>query len=280
MKTQKISSKRSVNGATGRLMAMLAVLFILDRIFVVWFSNGFWERYLPLSMRGLGEGYVWQLGTYIFIHGSIWHLLGNLIVLSFSGRYIEKRQGAQRLYGVFWVSAIVGALSWLLLNFFHSQAALLVGASAGTLGLFSYFCMIYGDQPINVLLSLLIPVRLKPRKLLMLAVGLEVLGFLIQELPGGVVANSAHLGGLLGGYLCYLFQRYRRRCASVVRDGSEERPKTAKMVNDSYGLYITSYSAQKREIDRILDKINESGFHSLTEAERKTLNAAKHIMHR
>jgi hypothetical protein len=52
------------------------------------------------------------------------------------------------------------------------------------------------------------------------------------------------------------------------------------VADDSYKLYVKSYSAQRSEIDRILDKINERGFKSLTEAEKNTLNSAKHIMHR
>jgi hypothetical protein len=104
---------------------------------------------------------------------------------------------------------------------------------------------------------------------------------MVQEFSGGHVANSAQLGGILGGCLCFFFYQYRRRYMNIIKEKLTYGPqKTRAMHGDSYKLYITSYSAKRKEVDRILDKINERGFKSLSEGEKNTLNSAKHLMHR
>jgi membrane associated rhomboid family serine protease len=236
-------------------------------------------HYLPLSLRGLREGYLWQPVTHMFMHGDIWHIFCNGIVLFFMGRPIERSYGGGRLLAIFFISGLMGAAFWL---FFHRQIyGVLLGASAGCLGLFSYFCLVQENRPLYFLLFFIIPVKLKPRVLLGIAGGLEAFCFFTQELGGGTVANSAHLGGILGGCMCYFFYQYRRKYVRIFQEklGRKSRS-THAMYGDNYKLYITSHSARRSEVDRILDKINESGFKSLTEAEKNTLNAAKHLMRR
>jgi membrane associated rhomboid family serine protease len=216
----------------------------------------------------------------MFMHEDIWHIFCNGLVLFFMGRLIEMRDGGRRLLEIFFISGVVGALVWVGINFNRSSVVLL-GASAGCLGIFSYFCMVCANRPAVFLLFFVIPIRMRPRMLLMVTAGLEVFCFFTQELVGGNVANSAHLGGILGGLGCYYFYCHRRRYARII-EGKRTKcgHKVDAVADDSYKLYVKSYSAQRREIDRILDKINERGFKSLTEAEKNTLNSAKHLMHR
>jgi membrane associated rhomboid family serine protease len=239
----------------------MVLVFTIDRIGLAWFGNDFLRRYLLLSPEGLGEGNVWQLVSYMFMHEDIGHIFWNGLVL-------------------FFISGVVGALVWLSVNFNRSFVVLL-GASAGCLGIFSYFCMVCENRPMVFLLFFVIPIRVKPRMLLMITAGLEAFCFFTQELVRSNVANSAHLGGILGGLGCYYFYRYRRRYAKIIEEKLTKRGCMVDAVaDDSYKLYVKSYSAQRSEIDRILDKINERGFKSLTEAEKNTLNSAKHLMHR
>ncbi|MDR1907217.1 MAG: rhomboid family intramembrane serine protease [Puniceicoccales bacterium] len=278
-KTFKIG-KRDSWSALKVLLGAMALIFTVNRINVVWFKDNFLEYYLPLSVQGLKTGNIWQLVSYMFMHDGIWHIFCNAIVLFFMGRLIEERYGGGRLLGLFFISGAVGALVWFGVNFSWPYGVLL-GASAGCLGIFSYFCLMCENRPMVFLLFFTVPVRMKPRMLLAIAVGLEAFCFFTQELAGGNVANSAHLGGILGGCLCYIFYHRRQKYMSIVKKKLTEKSQaTDAMADDSYKLYIKSYSAQRSEIDRILDKINENGFKSLTNAEKNTLNSAKHLMHR
>jgi hypothetical protein len=200
--------------------------------------------------------------------------------LFFIGGLIERRYGGRRLIELFFISGLVGALVWFGINFVSSFKSLW-GASAGCLGIFSYFCLACANRPMVFLLFFVIPVRIKPRTLLAIAAGFEVFCFFTQELVGGNVANSAHLGGILGGLGCYYFYNCHRKYTEMAKEKPVKRGRAANAgADDNYKLYIKSYSAQRSEIDRILDKINESGFKSLTETEKNTLNSAKHLMHR
>ncbi|MDR2812713.1 MAG: rhomboid family intramembrane serine protease [Puniceicoccales bacterium] len=262
------------------LLGAMALVFTINHINTVWFGNNFLEHYLPLSVQGLKAGDVWQLVSYMFMHEGIGHIFCNAIVLFFIGKLIEERYGGRRLLELFFISGIAGALVWFAVNF-NRPFSVLLGASAGCLGVFSYFCFACENRPMVFLLFPLIPVRVKPRILLAITAGMEVFCFFTQELVKGNVANSAHLGGILGGLGCYYFYRYCYQYVSMIKEKLMKRRRIVDaMADDSYKLYIKSYSAQRSEIDRILDKINESGFKSLTKAEKNTLNSAKHLMHR
>ncbi|MDR1366788.1 MAG: rhomboid family intramembrane serine protease [Puniceicoccales bacterium] len=261
------------------LLGLMVFIFTIDHIGIVWFGSNFLAHHLSLSVEGLRAGNLWQLVSYLFIHDGIWHIFCNAIVLFFIGKLIEQRHGGRRLLELFFISGVTGALIWFTVNF-NRPSSVLLGASAGCLGIFSYFCFACENRPMIFLLFFVIPVRIKPRILLAIATGLEAFCFFTQELAGGRVANSAHLGGILGGLICYYFYHYHRRCTKIIREKLMKHRRTTNATDDSYKLYIKSYSAQRSEIDRILDKINESGFNSLTEAERNTLNSAKHLMHR
>jgi membrane associated rhomboid family serine protease len=265
--------------AVWSLLGVMLLALTVTRIGVVWFESHIFERYLSLSIAGLREGNLWQLMTYPFMHDGIWHLFLNAVVLFFMGTLIEQRYGNSRLLVIFFISGLIGGIVWSVVNFgepFHR----LCGASAGCLGIFSYFCFFCEDRPATFLLFFVIPVKLRPRILLAVVGGLEAFCFFTQELAGSRVAHSAHLGGILGGCLCYYFYHCRGKLADIFRKKLIRKSQADAIQEDNYKLYITSHSARRSEVDRILDKINEHGFKSLTEGERKTLNAAKHLMHR
>jgi rhomboid protease GluP len=261
------------------LLGVMAVLFALDRMNTAWFGGNFFERHLFLSVQGLMDGNLWQLATHLLMHDGIGHILGNAIILFFFGSFIEQRYGGRRLLEIFFISGVVGALVWVGVNFRHPFVHLL-GASGGCLGIFTYFCLVFENRPMDFPLFFTISLKLKPRTLLMITTVFEIYCFFMLELNGGQIANSGHIGGIFGGLLCYLFYHHRQKYVNIFREKLTSKSRADAMQGDSYKLYITSYSARRREVDRILDKINESGFKSLTEAEKNTLNSAKHLMHR
>ncbi len=50
----------------------------------------------------------WQLITYAFLHGGIWHLAGNMFALLIFGPEVERVLGAQR-FTLYYFACVVGA---------------------------------------------------------------------------------------------------------------------------------------------------------------------------
>src|SRR5690606_22086062 len=113
------------------------------------------------------------------------------------------------------------------------------------------------------------PITLKPKVLAWILVGVDMLGFLFSELPGGSfdtgIAHSAHLGGMLTGWIYY---RYFHANAGLDRPSGPifELPKWLRKSEPPTSTTPRSRAqAQaeanlRAEVDRILDKINSKGF--------------------
>jgi len=276
------------------LMGTIAALFVVQSIVQVYVSSTFINTYFALSLRGLSRGGVWQLLTFQFLHGGLLHLLLNLIVIYFFGRAIEEAIGRRAMLGLYLTSGTVGGLCQMLLAaivpaYFDGPV---VGASAGALGLVAAFATLFPDRLITLLLFFVIPVSMRARTLLWLSIALAVFGILV---PAGNLADGAHLGGIFAGWTWIRLhtsgirfrlpsvwtavrrQPTRRRqlvTTVAARQAGRSAPSTAREDELPNEEFIS------REVDPILDKISAHGMQSLTERERKILDAAHARMRR
>ncbi len=153
----------------------------------------------------------WQLISYSFLHGDLGHLLFNMFALWMFGVQIENRWGPQR-FGTFYFVCVVGAALIHLL--FVPSAQVLstaqgqvlasvptVGASGGVYGILLAFGMMFPNQPIY--LYFLFPIR---AKWLVIGFGVLQLYSAITGTDAGV-ANFAHLGGMVFGFLLIQYWR-------------------------------------------------------------------------
>jgi len=162
--------------------------------------------YLALSLWGMFHGYVWQLLTYQFMHGSIPHVLLNCWALFVFGRSVEWAVGKKRFLTVYFLSGIFGGLLQVMACFLwpHYFEGATVGASAGVFGIVACFAMLFPKQPLIMLLFFVIPLKMRAQSLLALMLVLTGLGIafphsLLALVLGGNVAHFAHLGGMLTG---------------------------------------------------------------------------------
>jgi membrane associated rhomboid family serine protease len=164
------------------------------------------SAYLALSLEGLLHGYIWQLLTFQFMHGSVMHLLLNCWALFIFGREVEFELGKPRFLTLYFVSGVIGGLFQMLVshlwpNYFGGPV---VGASAGVFGVVAAFAMLYPTRRLTMLLFYVIPVNMKAKSLLWFCLIVAALGIgfpnsIIQTILGGNVAHAAHLGGILTG---------------------------------------------------------------------------------
>lgn len=240
------------------------------------------NEYLALSPSGLGRGFVWQLLSFQFLHAGLGHLLFNLLGLWMFGRSVEVRLGRRTFFLVYFLSGAVGgllqvSLAWLFPNHFGSAV---FGASAGVLALIAVFALM--EPEAEILLFFVLP--LKARHLLLGAFCIALFFTVVPSDP--IVAHAAHLGGLVAGvaYVRWLmnqpapWERWRRlrvvpRREPVATTATVRRPapRLRKPVRDE----TPPAEFISQQIDPILDKISAHGIHSLTEAERRMLEAAK-----
>jgi membrane associated rhomboid family serine protease len=144
---------------------------------------------------------VWQLATYMFVHGGVFHILFNMLALWMFGTELERIWGTRNFLKFYFVTGIgAGILTVLfsLLPFTASQqlyGSIVIGASGAIYGLLLAYALYFPNRPIY--LYFVFPI---PAKIFVAIVG--VLAFYASFAgSGGGVANATHLGGLVIAYL-------------------------------------------------------------------------------
>jgi membrane associated rhomboid family serine protease len=273
--------------ATVILMVSVVICFALQNIAVVyWNGGGEISKYLMLSPGGLKQGFVWQLLTFQFLHGSLGHIFGNLLGLFFFGRTVESRLGSREFLKIYFLCGLGGGilqvlLQWGLPQYFGSGT---LGASAGVLGIIAAFALMEPEAP--VFIGFLLPLRAK--HLLWIELGISLF-FTLVPAPS-YTANAAHLGGILTAivYMRWDMQRAplpwhpllaRRRKRQLVQTAAQvSRWRAAR--NDKQPAELPAEEFISKEVDPILDKISAHGIQSLTPRERQILEAARSKMAR
>jgi membrane associated rhomboid family serine protease len=146
----------------------------------------------------LERGWLWQPVTYLFLHGDLMHILLNMLGIWMFGVELERRWGTRFFLQYYAVTGLGAAATVIVVGLLPFEAtastyvATTIGASGALYGLLMAFAIYYPDRPI--LLMLIFPI---PAKYFVMIIG--AIAFLSG--PGGGVSNSAHLGGLVFGYL-------------------------------------------------------------------------------
>ena len=141
---------------------------------------------------------VWQPVTYMFLHSttSFGHILFNMLALWMIGTDLERTWGTRFFVKYYFITGIGAAATSLLLALFSQTFYLniVVGASGAIYGLLLAFALYF---PHRQLILFIFPV---PARIAVTILG--AIAFLSSfGGPGGGVAHSAHLGGLVVGYL-------------------------------------------------------------------------------
>ena len=239
-------------------------------------------EWMAFSGVALFEGKVWTLVSYAFLHEDALHLVFNMLGVFFIGRALEEELGSRSLAWLAVFGAGGGALAWFAFNV--GERGVLVGASAVVTAFLTCFCLRRPEQPITLLLFFVLPCNLKPKWVLWGLLGIEVYGFLFIELKGaGGVAHSAHLGGMAAGLAYFLY--LRSVTTGRVAKPQLQRPSWLKsksvrkpVAPTGYTVNLINRETVQKEVDRILDKINERGFGSLTGEEKRILDKAKTLL--
>jgi membrane associated rhomboid family serine protease len=174
-------------------------VFVLDLVLGAAGVNGLWHFSLWPS-QVVHNFAVWQLVTYMFLHGGVFHLLFNMLALWMFGTELERIWGTRYFLRFYMLTGIgAGALTVLvsLLPFGFSAAlygSTIIGASGAIYGLLLAYALYFPDRPIYM--YMVFPI---PAKYFVMIMG--ALAFYASLADNSGVANATHLGGLLVGYL-------------------------------------------------------------------------------
>jgi membrane associated rhomboid family serine protease len=292
--------------ATMALLVANVAAFILESLCYGW--SGWSVRigpndHLALSVAGLEHGYVWQLVTYQFMHGGILHLLMNCLSIYVFGREVEAALGRKSFLTLYFSSGLIGglcqaAMGKVLAEVFGNLNFLgpTVGASAGAFGLVAAFAMLYPEEGLLTPLYFIIPVPLRAKYLLLFEGIMAVAGVVIGIWHPGDgsspnIANAAHLGGMLTGIFFIRFAIHWNWNWRWPQFRSMRKPPPRRLIRipakraaewDRSGIPaaedMPADEFLSREVDPILDKISAQGIQSLTERERRVLEAAREKM--
>ncbi|MEO7599474.1 MAG: rhomboid family intramembrane serine protease [Opitutus sp.] len=282
---------RNTTSAVTWLISAIVAVFVLQFVFLRWFSLGdSLENALALTVSNLKAGRVWTVVTYSLLHstGNLLHIVGNLLGLYFIGRVLEPLIGSRRFLWLFGAAVVSGAGLWLATHW-QVSGGVAMGASAGVAGLFVVYACCYPNQPVTFLLFFILPVTLKPKYVAIAFLVMELIGFAFYEVMhtaspfGAGIAHSAHLGGILAGWIYFRYvheTNWRLRSADDVELPRWMKKKPKAVVPVVTTLDLTKREDLRAEVDRILDKINSSGFGSLTSDEKRLLDDAKDLLSR
>ena len=245
---------------------------------------------------------IYQLVTYMFMHGNFGHLFFNMFALWMFGNTLENIWGSKRFLLFYMVCGIGAGLCQELVQYIQYATSLAqyetvnmggriismdsylnmmttVGASGAIYGLLLAFGMMFPDS--RIYLYFLFPIKAK-----WFVIGYAVLELILGFQGVDNVAHFAHLGGMLFGLLLILYWRKHpagpdknfRKLKDIFQSWKRKSQMKYTRYEEVYDKMPRSnedYNYQKakkeRDIDAILDKVAKNGYDSLTKEEKEFL---------
>ena len=241
---------------------------------------------MPAQLVTLSER-PWTVLTYMFTHTNVIHILSNMIWLWSFGYILQALTGNRKLIPIYIYGGLAGALVFIIANYAIPplkpviQSSWLIGGNAGVMAIamatttlapnYRFFQNLNGGIPIWVL----------------------TLVYIFIDFAGvasmGAAYSLSHLGGAAAGYLFVILLR-KGNDGSVwmlqlydwmmnvfnpdkKNEGNNIRDKVFYNSDGRKPFKKTSNITQQR-VDEILDKINQKGYHFLTDEEKGILKRA------
>jgi membrane associated rhomboid family serine protease len=209
----------------------------------------------------------WTPITYMFMHAGIFHILFNMLWLYWMGQIFEEYLGNKRTIGLYILGGLAGALFFVaaynVFPFFAGAVvgSTVVGASASVMAVIVATATLLPDYSISLMF-------IGPVKLKWIAIFYILIDFLSIAGPnaGG---EFSHLGGALFGFI-YIKQLQRGHDWIGAINGIFKSGSKLKVASKNSERNSNSKPRQE-EIDRILDKISQTGYGSLNKQEKEIL---------
>ncbi len=223
------------------------------------------ENLFALSAYGVFEQFrIWQLVSYMFLHGGFWHIFFNMFVLWMFGVELERNWGTKEFLKFYFITGIGGAVFNLILS-----GEPTIGASAAVYGVMIAYALAYPDRLIYI--YFLFPVKVK------YLMGFLVIFSFFSTLGPNTsnIAHAAHLGGMIVGFVYLKYWRIHFKIKGFFQNtlsnlSSPKGHSSNMKYTPGGGENKTDY--YRRKIDELLDKINKVGYMNLSDEEKRLLD--------
>jgi membrane associated rhomboid family serine protease len=218
----------------------------------------------------------WGLFTSIFTHEQFGHLLFNMLFLYFSGRFFEQYFSRKKLWLTYLFGGICGGILELVANnlfpALQGTNVVILGASGSIMAIFT--ALAFYQPNLQVQLFGIFPIRIYFLALFFLFKDLINIGTDDQ------IAHFAHLGGALFGLLSIQKMHSSKNILTRLEGffnrikglfTAKKQPKNTRTRFKTDEEFNVEKRQKQERMDEILDKISQSGYDSLTKAEKDFL---------
>ena len=255
----RFGSGRGIPPVIKNLIIFNASFFLVQEILQIdWFHT------VGLVPALVWKGWVWQLFSYMFLHGSFFHILINMFILWMFGSELERLWGPREFLKYYFITGIGAAVCTVAAN--PASNIPIIGASGAVYGLLLAYGLTFPNAVIY--LYFILPIKAK-----YFVIIFGVIEFFLTINPSGdMVAHLAHLGGMIFGLIYLKKNDFLKIIARTVK--KEAKKRQAKRLQQEY----EEEEKIRAEVDDLLDKINKIGLENLSKQEKKRLDEASRFL--
>jgi membrane associated rhomboid family serine protease len=187
----------------GRLTPAIKALIITN---VVMFVLSIWLPdiilFLGLKPSAIFHQFrVWQPVTYMFLHGTLGHILFNMLALWMFGTELERMWGTPAFVRYYFTTGVAAAVTTIVVSILplamtaRLYDVVTIGASGAIYGVLLAYGLTFPDRPIYIYFVFPIPAKY----FVMIMGGIALLSAMGDS--GGGIAHITHLGGLVAGFV-------------------------------------------------------------------------------
>lgn len=230
----------------------------------------------------------WTLVIYMFTHYKVWHLVGNMLWLFGFGFILQDLAGNNKLIPVYLYGGFLGGIVFLLsinfLPFLYTQlpnippfigaGAALMAVAVATTALapdYRIFPMLNGGIPLWILTVLFVAFDFA-------SVASQNGGVALAHITGGL-AGFIYIKQLQrgrdGGQWMYQFVDWLNNLFNPEKKGGKNAIKNKQFYEKGKQPFKKIPNVTQRQVDELLDKINQQGYHMLTDEEKAFLRRVK-----
>ena len=203
---------------------------------------------------------LWQPVTYLFLHGGFFHLVFNMLVLWMFGKDLEDKWGLIPFMKYYFICGISSGIITTIVAW--GSFVPIIGASGAIYGLLLAYGLTWPNR--TVFLYGIFPVKVK---FMVIIIGL-IAFFASMTSTNSTTSHITHIGGMLVGLL-YLYLKgnlaYMKLWVINYKINNLNKKIVRHKKTDTY---------HKKEVDKILEKLNNNGWENLSEVEQNMLYKA------
>jgi membrane associated rhomboid family serine protease len=202
---------------------------------------------------GLAWKEPWRWITYPYLHGGAGHIFWNLLGIYFFMPPLERLWGGPRAFAFYTLGGIAGGLAFGIISLFAQHLDSLIGASGAIMACMGAVALLFPEMGIWLIIIVL-PIRA--------VAAMFAVWYALTVIASHDLSNAAHLGGLVFGFIAPLY-------GGPLLRNVQGRAKELRVVRK-----MSQARADEELVDRILQKVHDTGMNSLTGREKKALKKA------